>query len=164
MSEETSETWPVVVPMPTYEDVGGASDWLCRAFGFEERGRYSDGHGTVTTTILHVPGGGIVMLGRTGPDYQSPRRHRETCDAARRWQEVPYVVDGVLVNVDDVDRHIARARAAGAVILSEPEDTPHGRQYRAEDPEGHRWMFVNALPRDHGGQHRDQSESSQETA
>jgi uncharacterized glyoxalase superfamily protein PhnB len=54
---------------------------------------------------------------------------------------VPWVVDGVLVVVDDLDAHCERARAAGARILTEPESTPHGRQYRVEDPEGHRWLF-----------------------
>ncbi len=34
-------------------------------------------------------------------------------------------VDVPLVYVDDVDAHYARARAAGAVILSEPEEV-HG--------------------------------------
>jgi PhnB protein len=37
-----------------------------------------------------------------------------------------------------------RARSAGATILSELEDNPavSQRQYRAEDIEGHRWMFA----------------------
>jgi uncharacterized glyoxalase superfamily protein PhnB len=50
----------------------------------------------------------------------------------------------VLVQVDDVAVHCQRARAAGASILSEPEDTPEGRRYRVEDIEGHRWMFEEA--------------------
>lgn len=138
----TTETWPAVVPMPTYEDVGAASDWLCRAFGFRESRRFQDADGTVTTTILEVPGGGIIMPGRTGPDYRSPRTHGQTCEDARRWMESPYVIDGVLVTVDNVDQHASRARAAGATILTEPEDTPVGRHYRVEDLEGHRWMFT----------------------
>jgi PhnB protein len=48
----------------------------------------------------------------------------------------------VLVFVDDIDEHYARAKHAGATILSEPEDGPPGRRYRAEDLEGHRWMFM----------------------
>ena len=62
--------------------------------------------------------------------------------------EVPYVIDGVLVEVDDVDAHFAPAKAAGATILSEPEDVPDVgvRHYRAEDPEGHRWMFSQDIP------------------
>jgi hypothetical protein len=31
--------------------------------------------------------------------------------------------------------------AAGALILSEIEEDPSGRRYRAEDFEGHRWVF-----------------------
>jgi PhnB protein len=59
----------------------------------------------------------------------------------------PYIVDGVHVSVDDVDAHYGRAVAAGATILSELEDnTGIGqRQYRAEDLEGHRWMFAQRL-------------------
>lgn len=144
MSDQPGGAWPPVIPMPTYEDVGAASAWLCAAFGFAERERFVDERGVVTTTILDVPAGGVIMLGRTGPDYQSPRRHRATCAAARRWSDTPYVVDGILVAVTEVDGHCARARAAGAMVLTEPEDTPHGRHYRAEDCEGHRWMFAQA--------------------
>jgi PhnB protein len=138
-----SPALPSVVPMPTYEDVAGAIDWLGRAFGFEELERYADDQGRVTTAILRAGADGAVMLGFTSPEYESPRRHRATCEAAARWSRVPYVMDGVLVQVTDVDAHCARARAAGAVVLSDPEDTPHGRQYRVEDHEGHRWMFVS---------------------
>jgi uncharacterized glyoxalase superfamily protein PhnB len=52
------------------------------------------------------------------------------------------VIDGVHVYVEDVDKHFARAKEAGATILSEPSDQPPGdRHYRAEDLEGHRGMF-----------------------
>lgn len=56
------------------------------------------------------------------------------------------MVDGVLVVVSDVDAHCARAREAGATILSEPVHDGPGRLYRAEDPEGHRWMFLQPSP------------------
>ena len=128
--------------MPTYEDVAAAADWLCSAFGFAERERFGDEDGRVTTAILSVDGGGVLMLGWAGPDYRAPRRHAEECEAARRWSALPWAIDAVLVAVGDVDAHAERARAAGARLLSEPEDSPHGRLYRAEDPEGHRWMFV----------------------
>ena len=62
------------------------------------------------------------------------RRQRPGCDS-------PYVVDGALVYVDDIDAHHARAVAAGAPTLSEIEDGP-ARLYRTEDLEGHRWMFM----------------------
>jgi uncharacterized glyoxalase superfamily protein PhnB len=136
---------PPVIPMLSYEDCAAAADWLRDAFGFSEHERYADDDGRVTHVTLSI-GDGVVMIGWPGPDYESPKRHRETCEAAARWSEVPYVIDGVLVGVDDVDAHCERARAAGARILSEPEDQPYGdRQYRAEDLEGHRWMFAQPI-------------------
>ena len=131
-----------VVPMLSYEDAGRAADWIVEAFGFEEVERYEDER-TVTHVTLRL-GEGIVFLGNPGPEYRGPRRLAETCEAARRMLETPYVVDGVLVEVDDIETHHERARAAGATILSELEDNPGvgQRQYRAEDIEGHRWMFA----------------------
>ena len=126
--------------MLSYEDVGGAADWISRAFGFDERERYADDDGTVTHVTLELDGG------YPSPDYRGPKRHAEECEAARRWRESPYVVDGVMVEVDDIAAHYARAREAGATILSELEDnlSVGQRQYRAEDVEGHRWMFAQA--------------------
>ena len=138
-------SFPRVVPMLSYEDCGASAEWLCRAFGFEERERYADDEGTVTHVELRL-GDGVVFLGNPGPDYRSPRRHREECASAARWLHVPYVIDGVWVAVEDVDAHFARAHEAGATILSGVEDTPVGRHYRAEDPEGHRWMFSEDAP------------------
>ena len=120
-----------------------APEWLHHAFGFEERTRVLDGgrlsHGEMET------GHGIVMLATPSPDYEGPRRHREHCERARAWSTVPWVVDGVLVYVDDVDAHHRRAVLAGATILTPPEDGEPGRRYRAEDPEGHRWWFATPL-------------------
>jgi PhnB protein len=135
-----------VVPMFSYEDVGRAADWIARAFGFEETGRWSDESGLVTHVNMELDGG-LIMLGHPSPEYQSPRHHAETCEQARKWLQTPYVVDGIHVSVEDVDAHYARAREAGATILSELEDNEGigQRQYRAEDIEGHRWMFATSL-------------------
>ena len=134
---------PRVIPMLAYEDGAGAIDWLVKAFGFEERLRFTEDDGTVSHAELTSAGGGVIMLATPTPDYVSPKRLRETSEEARMMAEVPYVIDGVLVDVDDVDTHFARAKEAGATILSQPEDVPDlgVRHYRAEDPEGHRWMF-----------------------
>jgi len=58
----------------------------------------------------------------------------------------PQGVAGVSVElkvyVHDVDKHFQQAKAAGATILSEPEDGFWGgRTYRAKDLEGHHWEF-----------------------
>ncbi|HEY7016989.1 MAG TPA: VOC family protein [Gaiellaceae bacterium] len=130
------------IPMVSYEDVGAAVNWLCDAFGFEESGqRFDDGEGHVTHAELSL-GDATVFLGWPGPDYRSPRRHAQECEQAARWLATPWVIDGVHVEVADVDAHCRRARAAGAVILRELEDLPFGRLYSAADLEGHRWMFM----------------------
>jgi uncharacterized glyoxalase superfamily protein PhnB len=129
-----------VVPMIAYEDGNAAMDWLIEAFGFVEADRRVSPDGRLAHGELEA-GDGRIMLATPTPDYQGPKHHRETCEAARKWSRVPYIIDGVLVQVDDVAAHCERARAAGAAILSEPEDTDDGRRYRVEDIEGHRWMF-----------------------
>ena len=125
------------------ENGAGAIDWLVRAFGFWEVIRMSDNDGRIGHAELEL-GGGVIMLASATPDYQSPRRHREQCEPARAWSAVPWIIDGVMVQVSDADSHHQQARKAGAHILSEPEDKPFGRIYRAEDLEGHRWMFLQA--------------------
>jgi uncharacterized glyoxalase superfamily protein PhnB len=130
-----------VIPMIAYEDGPKALDWLGLAFGFQEVTRMlgSDGrlaHGEMET------GSGLIMLATPSPDYQGPKRHRQICEAAKQWSTVPWVIDGVLVYVDDIDEHFAQAQRSSANILSEPEDGPPGKRYRVEDIEGHRWMFM----------------------
>lgn len=130
-----------VVPMLAYEDGPAAMDWLARAFGFTERTRWLDDGGRLSHGEM-LAGGGLIMLASPTPAYEGPARHRAACEPARRWSEVPYVISGVLVYVDDVDAHHAQAVAADAVVLSPPTDDGHGRQYRVEDLEGNRWMFM----------------------
>jgi uncharacterized glyoxalase superfamily protein PhnB len=130
-----------VVPMIAYEDGVAALEWLARAFGFVERMRMLDASGRLSHGEMDA-GAGVVMLASPTPEYEGPRRHRQSCTAASRWSSVPYIIDGVLVHVEDVDAHFARAKAGGATILTGVEDGYPGRRYRAEDLEGHRWMFL----------------------
>jgi uncharacterized glyoxalase superfamily protein PhnB len=131
-----------ILPMLAYEDGPAAIDWLCEAFGFTENFRLVGDDGSVGHAELAL-GDAVISLATPSPDYQSPKRHAETCAAARKWSEVPWVINGLMVLVDDVDAHAARAKAAGARLLSEPEDSGHGhRVYRVEDLEGQRWMFA----------------------
>src|SRR4051794_26467988 len=130
------------IPMVSYEDVAAAIAWLGDAFGFRQEGeQFTDEDGRVTHAELNLDGA-VVMIGWPGPDYRSPAHHAQECEQARRWLSSPWVVDGVHVSVDDVDRHFERAKAAGASIVRELEDLPFGRLYSAADFEGHRWMFM----------------------
>jgi uncharacterized glyoxalase superfamily protein PhnB len=130
-----------VVPMLDYEDGPAAMNWLAEAFGFQEVSRLVEEDGRLSHGEMSV-GNGRIMLATATRDYESPKHHREHCERARAWSTVPWVIDGVLVYVDDVDAHFERAKRAGATILSELEDGYPGRRYRAEDLEGHRWMFL----------------------
>jgi len=134
-------TYPDVIPMIAYEDGPKAMDWLSSAFGFKERSRMVGEDGRLSHGEMQA-GEGVIMLATPTPDYQAPRRHRAECEPTQKWSSVPYIVDGVLVYVDDVNAHYARAKQRGATILSEPEADDYGKRYRAEDVEGHRWMFM----------------------
>ncbi len=131
--------------MLSYEDGPAAMDWLARAFGFTERTRWLDDEGKLGHGEM-LAGGGLIMLA-TAPiaAYESPATHRAHCAEAQQWSQTPYILDGILVYVDDVDAHHERARDSGATILSPPEDSV-ARLYRAEDVEGHRWMFMQRPP------------------
>ena len=134
--------YPAVIPTISYEDGIAALEWLAKAFGFRERARQTWPDGKLSHGEMEA-GNGLIMLATPTPDYESPKHHRETCEQARKWSVVPWILDGVLVYVDDLDAHFERAKAAGATILSEIEDGPPGRRYRAEDLEGHRWFFFH---------------------
>ncbi|MEZ4664467.1 MAG: hypothetical protein R2911_43600 [Caldilineaceae bacterium] len=140
--EPTSAT-PDTIPMLSYEDGPAAMDWLAAAFGFAEVERWLDDNGALAHGEMKTGlGNGRIMLASPTPHYQSPKRLRTQYAPAQKWSAAPWVINGVLVYVDDVDAHYARAVKAGATPLGEIEDGFPGRRYRAEDLEGHRWMFM----------------------
>lgn len=127
------EDYPVVAPYLYYENAAAAMDWLIEAFGFTERMRMTRDDGALDHGELRL-GDGVVMLGQPGPHYQSPNSRGGHATA------------GVHVYVDDVDAHYERAKAAGAVINSEPTDQEYGdRRYDCEDLEGHDWFFAQPV-------------------
>jgi uncharacterized glyoxalase superfamily protein PhnB len=134
-------TYPDVIPMIAYEDGPRAMDWLSKAFGFRELVRMLADDGRLSHGEMQA-GEGLIMLATPTPDYRGPKSHRDSCEQARKWSAVPFIIDGVLVYVNDVGAHYEQARKAGAYILSEPEAGGPGKRYRAEDLEGHRWMFM----------------------
>jgi len=126
-----------VVPVLTYPDVQEAVAWLEAAFGFVERVRIGDNH-----RAQMMVGDGAVIAADVRHEKRPPRPGEET--------------HSVLVRVEDAKAHCERARANGARILMEPTDFEYGeRQYEAEDPAGHRWIFSETLrdvaPEEWGG-------------
>jgi uncharacterized glyoxalase superfamily protein PhnB len=131
-----------VVPMLAYRDGPRAMDWLAAVFGFRERNRWLDEDGVLTHGELDADRG-IIMLATPSLDYEGPLLHRSHCEQAAAWSATPFVIDGVLVYVDDVQSHFTHAKDAGATMLSGLEEgPPNTLLYRAEDLEGHRWMFM----------------------
>jgi uncharacterized glyoxalase superfamily protein PhnB len=62
-------------------------------------------------------------------------------------RDVGAVTAGINVFVEDPDAHYARAKAAGAEIVSELANTDYGaRSYGARDIEGHLWWFATYRP------------------
>jgi len=121
-----------VIPELTYEDVTEAIEWLCDKFGFVERWRAGDHRAQLSI------GDGTVAITepRTSKVRPGPR--------------------DIMVRVADAAAHCERARARGAIIVSEPRDYPYGeRQYTAEDLGGHHWCFSQSIadvaPEEWGG-------------
>ena len=132
--------------MVAYRDGPAAMDWLAAAFGFREEARWLDDEGVLTHGEM-LAGRGRIMVATPTPDYEGPLLHRSHCDQAAAWSRSPWVIDGFLEYVDDVASHYDRAQAAGATLLSGIEPGPDGSLlYRAEDVEGHRWMFMQQSP------------------
>jgi uncharacterized glyoxalase superfamily protein PhnB len=109
-----------VIPVLRYPDPSAAAEWLARAFGF--------------TVRLRIANHRIQM------------RAGEGCFTIAEGDIVPNRSATVQVRIEDVQAHCARARAAGAKILTEPTDHVYGeRQYNAEDFYGHLWDFTETL-------------------
>jgi uncharacterized glyoxalase superfamily protein PhnB len=121
---------PQIIPYLFYRDIGAALDFLCHAFGFKEEMRE------------HTPSGGmhgeasfqgqLVMLGQGGTNQR-----------LKPPPDVDAATAGVFIYLDDVDKHYEVAKAAGAEIVHPPKDAPYGRNYWANDPEGHPWFFTS---------------------
>jgi PhnB protein len=116
-------------------------NWLCDVFGFTENMRMTNDAGRLTHGELKM-GNSLVMLAEPTAHYQSPAHHSQNCDIAAKWSTVPYIINGVLVYVDDIELHYTTAKHKGATILSELEYGFPGTRYRAADLEGQRWMFM----------------------
>jgi uncharacterized glyoxalase superfamily protein PhnB len=115
---------PTVFPTMTYRDADAAIEFLQQAFGAEPHAVYRDDDGRVRHAELKL-GNGMVMLG--------------PAEAAAGG--------GVYVVVSDPDEHCGHARASGAEIVREPNDTDYGsREYGARDPEGLAWHFGTYQP------------------
>lgn len=134
----TPPGWPRFTPAVFYDDAAAMIDWLCEAFGFGIRLKVVGEDGRVEHSELEY-GDGLIMVGqardaaeRFGAKFVSP-------------QTAGGNTQNLMLYVDDLDAHCARARRAGARIVQEPAEHDYGddywvdRSYGALDPEGHLW-------------------------
>ena len=135
MKQNRSIPNATLIPEFGYPDPGEAAEWLASAFGFSIRVKI----GNHRIQINAGDGAFVIVEQSGGPSLSYEHTQR------------------ALVRVADADAHCARARAAGAKILSEPRDQPFGeRQYNAEDFAGRRWTFSQTIadvaPEEWGGE------------
>jgi len=101
-----------IIPYLSYADGGAAIDFLCAAFGFEERYRYPMPDGRIGHAELGYQGN-VVMLASSMEGFGTS----------------PLVLGDVHGQVF-------------CFVASAPADDHGLRRYRAVDPEGHRWVFA----------------------
>lgn len=123
-----------VIPELVYPDVNAAAEWLARAFGSSVRLRMG-----VHRAQLEFGTGAVILREGNAPGVEATASH------------------SVMVRVDNVDSHHARAVLAGARVSGVPTTHPYGeRQYAARDLAGHWWVFSqsveNVHPRVWGGE------------
>lgn len=125
-----------IFPFLRYEDAPAAFEWLARAFGFEKQMLVPGPDGTIAHAQLRY-GGSLIMIGSARDDVMNLKSPTAVGGATQ----------GIYVHVDDVNAHHDRAKAAGAEIIMELEDTEYGsREYMARDLEGHLWSFGTYAP------------------
>jgi uncharacterized glyoxalase superfamily protein PhnB len=138
--------WPRISSAVFYKDPAKAIDWLCRAFDFQVRIKVVGEGGRIEHSELTY-GDGVVMVGGEGASENRPDR---------AWAASPGSIggrntQGLFLYVDDIAAHFARAREAGAKIISEMKVSDYGeehwadRGYEAADLEGHHWWFAQRL-------------------
>lgn len=114
-----------------YKDPLAALDWLERAFGFERVMVIRDQQGQLVHSEMRF-GDSYLMVGSEWADFTAS----PASVGGKNTQTVHVHLP------DGLDQHCERARAAGAVILREPQDEFYGdRTYTARDAEGHVWTF-----------------------
>jgi uncharacterized glyoxalase superfamily protein PhnB len=128
-----------IMPAMRYRDAHAAIEWLCNVFGFERHVVYPGPDNTIGHAELTL-GGGMIMLGSAKDDEHS---RRFLCPSDIGDKETR----GVYIIVPDADAVYARAKAAGASILRELQNTDYGsREFAVKDPEGHSWSVGTYNP------------------
>src|SRR6201999_818377 len=134
----TPPGWPRASSSLAYVNASQAIAWLCNAFGFEVRLRVDGKDGKVEHSELTY-GEALFMVGDARAERANQRAPSELAGANTQK---------IMVYVDELDAHLARARAAGATILKGIETHDYGeaywtdRSYSCLDLGQHEWYFA----------------------
>ena len=124
-TREKATDHPVVWQTLRCRDAAALIDHL-EGLGFVETARHVHG-GLVSHAELRWPEGGGVMLGDDRPGGV--------------WSREPGTA-GTYVVTSRIDEVYQRARAGGAEVVQELQDTDYGsREFAVRDPEGNLWSF-----------------------
>lgn len=142
----TPAGWPRVSSSLYYRDAAAMIDWLCDAFGFEIRLKVEGEGGRIEHSELSFGPDGLVMVGSelAGPTRRHGTNKLSPLSAGGNTQ-------GLMLYVDDVEAHHARALNHGARIVSELQVHDYGddhwvdKGYGCHDPEGHLWWVAQRL-------------------
>jgi len=119
---------PVVMPMLVCRDAAAEIEFCKTTFGAGERLRRAGPEGTVAHAALTI-GGAMIMIEGEWPGLASRAPHPDGSS--------PVVI---YVYVEDVDKVVEQAVAAGAKILMPVKNQFWGdRTARIVDPSGHVW-------------------------
>lgn len=131
-------------PTLGYRDARAAIEFLVRALGFEVAVIHDETEGSdhILHSLLELPGGGSIHL-HSG----EPLSIGDLSAVALTGDGYPPFA--IHIDVDDPDPLYRRAVEAGAQVIRELQDSPHGvgtRGFIIRDPEGLYWSVGTPLP------------------
>ena len=125
------EGYGSVTPYLIVQDAANAIDYYKKVFGATERMRMPGPDGKIAHAEIQI-GGSYVMLADENPEM-----------GARSPKTVGGSPISLLVYVENVDRTVEKAVAAGAKVKSKVENKFYGdRMGGIEDPFGHQWYVA----------------------
>ncbi len=118
-----------------YKDAFAALAWLEHAFAFERTMLITNPDGSFGHSEMSF-GNVYIIVGEEWADWTAS----PTATGGKCTQVIHVQLD------EGIDAHCARARAAGAEIIREPNDEFYGdRVYSARDLDGHVWTFAQSV-------------------
>jgi uncharacterized glyoxalase superfamily protein PhnB len=128
-----------LMPAIPYRDLNTAIEWLSRAFNFS------------TKHVVKLPQGGVAFAQLGSRDASVlifPIAHSEVEGFFKHPDEIGGAqTQSCYLIVEDIEKHHARAVAAGATIVATLRDYDHGgREYSCRDLDGHIWTFGTSDP------------------